>query len=98
MSLSGLLPLLGQTEQFAALVNSLRAPRAQAALIAPDPAIECTVAALWCDQENLRWRRHSDSGGNLAWGTYFAMDATCAMKLLQPAPPQPAQAPLPPTA
>jgi transcription-repair coupling factor (superfamily II helicase) len=51
MSLSGLLPLLGQTEQFAALVNSLRAPRAQAALIAPDPAIECTVAALWCETD-----------------------------------------------
>jgi transcription-repair coupling factor (superfamily II helicase) len=47
MSLSGLLPLLGETEQFAALLNSLRAPRAQAALIAPDPATECTVAALW---------------------------------------------------
>ncbi|MDP6665795.1 MAG: transcription-repair coupling factor, partial [Dehalococcoidia bacterium] len=47
MSLSGLLPLLGETEQFAALLNSLRAPRAQAAVIAPDPATECTVAALW---------------------------------------------------
>jgi transcription-repair coupling factor (superfamily II helicase) len=47
MSLSGLLPLLGETEQFAALLNSLRAPRASAAVIAPDPATECTVAALW---------------------------------------------------
>jgi transcription-repair coupling factor (superfamily II helicase) len=47
MSLSGLLPLLGETEQFAALLNSLDAPRAQAAVIAPDPATECTVAALW---------------------------------------------------
>ncbi len=47
MSLSGLLPLLGETEQFAALLNSLRASRAQAAVIAPDPATECTVAALW---------------------------------------------------
>ena len=47
MSLSGLLPLLGETEQFAALLNSLHAPRAQAAVIAPDPATECTVAALW---------------------------------------------------
>ena len=47
MSLSGLLPLLGETEQFAALLNSLRAPRARAAVMAPDPATECTVAALW---------------------------------------------------
>ena len=47
MSLSGLLPLLGETEQFAALLNSLRAPRARAVVMAPDPATECTVAALW---------------------------------------------------
>ena len=47
MSLSGLLPLLGETEQFAALLNSLRAPRARAAVMAPGPATECTVAALW---------------------------------------------------
>ena len=47
MSLSGLLPLLGETEQFAALLNSLRAPRARVAVMAPDPATECTVAALW---------------------------------------------------
>lgn len=47
MSLSGLLPLLAETEQFAALLNSLGAPRAQAAVIAPDPATECTVATLW---------------------------------------------------
>ena len=47
MSLSGLLPLLGKTEQFAALLNSLRAPRARAAVIAPDPATECAVATLW---------------------------------------------------
>ena len=47
MSLSGLLPLLSETEQFAALLNSLRAPRARAAAIAPDPATECVVAALW---------------------------------------------------
>lgn len=47
MSLSGLLPLLGETEQFAALLNSLRPPRARAAAIAPDPATECVVAALW---------------------------------------------------
>jgi transcription-repair coupling factor (superfamily II helicase) len=49
MSLSGLLPLLGETEQFAALLNSLHAPRAQAAVIAPDPATECTVATLWSE-------------------------------------------------
>ncbi|MCZ6538411.1 MAG: transcription-repair coupling factor, partial [Chloroflexi bacterium] len=47
MSLSGLLPLLGETEQFAALLNSLRAPGARAAAIAPDPATEYVVAALW---------------------------------------------------
>ena len=47
MSLSGLLPLLRETEQFAALLNSLRAPRARAATIAPDPATEYVVAALW---------------------------------------------------
>ena len=47
MSLSGLLPLLGETEQFAALLNSLRAPRARASVIAPDPATECAVATLW---------------------------------------------------
>ncbi|MDA1278474.1 MAG: transcription-repair coupling factor [Chloroflexi bacterium] len=47
MSLSGLLPLLGETEQFAALLNSLSAPRARAAVIAPGPATDCTVAALW---------------------------------------------------
>ncbi len=47
MSLSGLLPLLGETEQFAALLNSLGAPRASTAVIAPDPATECTVAAIW---------------------------------------------------
>jgi transcription-repair coupling factor (superfamily II helicase) len=47
MSLSGLLPLLGETEQFAALLNSLSAPRAQTAVIAPDPATECTVASIW---------------------------------------------------
>ena len=47
MSLSGLLPLLGETEQFAALLNSLRAPRARAAVMAPGAATECTVAALW---------------------------------------------------
>ncbi|HIF73084.1 MAG TPA: transcription-repair coupling factor [Dehalococcoidia bacterium] len=47
MSLSGLLPLLRETEQFAALLNSLSAPRAHAAVMAPDPATECTVATLW---------------------------------------------------
>ena len=51
MSLSGLLPLLGETEQFAALLNSLRAPRAQAAVMAPDPATECTVATLWRESD-----------------------------------------------
>ena len=47
MSLSGLLPLLGETEQFTALLNILRAPRARVSVIAPDPATECTVATLW---------------------------------------------------
>ena len=51
MSLSGLLPLLGETEQFAALLNSLRAPRARAAAIAPDPATEYVVAALWRESD-----------------------------------------------
>ena len=51
MSLSGLLPLLGETEQFTALLNSLRAPRAQAAVISPDPATECTVATLWRESD-----------------------------------------------
>ena len=51
MSLSGLLPLLGETEQFAALLNSLRAPRARAAAIAPDPATEYVLAALWRDSD-----------------------------------------------
>jgi transcription-repair coupling factor (superfamily II helicase) len=51
MSLSGLLPLLGETEQFTALLNSLRAPRAQAAVISPDPATECTVASLWRESD-----------------------------------------------
>ena len=47
MSLSGLLPLLGQTEQFSGLINSLKSPRGQAAAIAPDPATEATIATLW---------------------------------------------------
>ncbi len=51
MSLSGLLPLLGETEQFTALLNSLRAPRARAAAIAPDPATEYVVAALWRESD-----------------------------------------------
>ena len=51
MSLSGLLPLLGETEQFAALLNSLRPPRARAAAIAPDPATEYVVAALWRESD-----------------------------------------------
>ena len=51
MSLSGLLPLLGETEQFAALLNSLRAPRARAAAIAPDPATEYVLAALWRESD-----------------------------------------------
>ena len=51
MSLFGLLPLLGETEQFTALLNSLRAPRAQAAVISPDPATECTVATLWRESD-----------------------------------------------
>lgn len=51
MSLSGLLPLLGETEQFAALLNSLRARRARAAAIAPDPATEYVVAALWRESD-----------------------------------------------
>ena len=51
MSLSGLLPLLSETEQFAALLNSLRAPRARAAAIAPDPATEYVVAALWRESD-----------------------------------------------
>ena len=51
MSLSGLLPLLGETEQFAALLNSLRPPRARAAAIAPAPATEYVVAALWRESD-----------------------------------------------
>ena len=47
MSLSGLLPLVGQTEQFAVLLNKLRSPRAKASVIAPESATECTVATVW---------------------------------------------------